>query len=96
MRSARKIGRLLSRMDSTMGRLKIELEDGIRGAGMDEGSVLNIGHQVDAARSQIASRLHDFFTARLDSWARQAWSGYWPPSPTVQTPAPPAPASEQR
>jgi len=78
LRAARKIGRLLSRLDRNMGQLQQELEAGIRDAGMDEGSALNIGHLVAESRENIASRLHDFFNARLDFFARQTWREYWP------------------
>jgi len=91
LRAARKIGRLLSRLDRNMGQLKLELEAGIRDAGMDEGSALDIGHLVAESRENIASRLHDFFNARLDTWARQAWREYWP-APSC----PPRPAHEQQ
>ena len=76
LRAAKRIGALLGRLDRATEKLKDELEDGCLKAGLDRGAVLNIGHQVIDARLKIASRLHDFFNARCDAWARQTWSGY--------------------
>ena len=96
LRGARRIGRLLARLDRIMVRLGFELVAGLRDAGVDEGRTLNVGHLVIESRDNIASRLHDAFNAKLDTYARQAWLEHQPPARTVQTSTPPAPASEQR
>ncbi len=76
MSQARQVGRLIARVDKRSGELEAELTEGLRAAGFDPGQVLNMKHLVTEAREKLVDRLHGFFNARVDSWARQSWRAY--------------------